>query len=84
MSDIDYMEAEMRANIDRRPFEGDEFVVGFSVGWRAACEAAHAKANAENAALRRAIADAIRSPMGVVPASAERFYDQTKGEVMKP
>jgi hypothetical protein len=36
---IDYMREEMRANIDARPFEGDEFTVGFSVGWRAACEA---------------------------------------------
>jgi hypothetical protein len=35
---------------------------------------------AENAALRTALADAIRRPLGVVPASAERFYDQTEGK----
>jgi hypothetical protein len=49
---IDYMEAEMRANIDRRPYEGDEFAVGFSVGWRAALEAANARAEAKGGAER--------------------------------
>jgi hypothetical protein len=44
---IDYLPDEMRANIDARPFEGDEFTVGFSVGWRAACEAKAAKAQAK-------------------------------------
>lgn len=42
-------------------------------------EAEVEKLEAENAALRTALADAISSPMGVVPASAEQFYE--KGEV---
>ena len=43
---IDFMWDEMRANLDARPFESGEFAAGFSVGWRAALEAAHAKASA--------------------------------------
>jgi hypothetical protein len=46
---IDYLPDEMRANIDGRPLEGDEFTVGFSVGWRAACEAMQAKAHPQPA-----------------------------------
>lgn len=45
---IDYLQAEMRANLDARPFESGEFAAGFSVGWRAALEAAHAKAKAKS------------------------------------
>lgn len=35
---------------------------------------------AENERLRDALHDAIRRPMGVVPASADKFYSPTKAE----
>jgi hypothetical protein len=69
---IDYLPDEMRANIDGRPFEGDEFTVGFSVGWRAACEAWQARAQAK-APPGHIIDDQgnVRKVLGTLPITAD-------------
>lgn len=83
MKEIDYMMKSYVDAVNRvgKELETSTVAQAFNIGWNAACKAAAAKVNAENAALRMALNDAISSPMGVVPASAEQFYDATKGMV---
>lgn len=44
-------------------------------------EAEFARIKAENDDLRIALMDAIKAPMGIVPASAEPFYDGQRGVI---
>lgn len=89
MKDADYLWDEMRANLDARPFEGDEFAVGFSVGWRAAMEAAHARAEAKapvyhdvDEFYRDEAKGAERARYWANPKQKPRVYWACRGEVV--